>query len=112
LGRLQRKLQSNMMLFDQLVPTEQRGDGFPLKVIRVGDEGRAVSAAAKILKRGFYTSAVFFPIVEKGNAGLRIMLRADNSFEDILAFATAVQEILDGHEPTAARRSSGAECPR
>jgi hypothetical protein len=32
----------------ELVPTAQRGDGFPLKVIRVGDEARSVSASADI----------------------------------------------------------------
>jgi 7-keto-8-aminopelargonate synthetase-like enzyme len=94
LGRLQRRLQTNMQLFDELVTTAQRGDGFPLKVITVGDEEKAVSASSEILKRGFYTSAVFFPIVEKGNAGLRIMLRADNSLEDIREFAAAVHDTV------------------
>jgi 7-keto-8-aminopelargonate synthetase-like enzyme len=94
LGRLQKALQDNMALFDELVPTEQSGNGFPLKVIRVGDADRAVAASAAILERGFYTSAIFFPIVKKGDAGLRIMLRADNTQEDIRSFAAAVRDAV------------------
>jgi 7-keto-8-aminopelargonate synthetase-like enzyme len=94
LGRLQRALQANMALFDELVATPQRGDGFPLKVIRVGEAEDAIKASAGILARGFYTSAVFFPIVRRGEASLRIMLRADNPPEDIRAFAAAVHDFV------------------
>lgn len=94
LGRLQRALQANMALFDELVATPQRGDGFPLKVIRVGEADDAIKASAGILARGFYTSAVFFPIVRRGEASLRIMLRADNPLEDIRAFAAAVHDFV------------------
>lgn len=96
LGRLQRSLQVNMVLFDELVATAQRGDGFPLKVIRVGEAQDAIKASAGILQRGFYTSAVFFPIVRKGEAALRIMLRADNTLEDIRTFAAAVHDFVPG----------------
>jgi 7-keto-8-aminopelargonate synthetase-like enzyme len=94
LGRLQRSLQHNMGLFDELVATAERGNGLPLKMIRVGEAEDAIRASAEILERGFYTSAVFFPIVKKGEAGLRIMLRADNTPEDIQAFAAAVHEFV------------------
>jgi len=99
LGLLQKRLRDNMALFDELVPTAQSGNGFPLKVIRIGDEGKAVAASAAILERGFYTSAVFFPLVKKGEAGLRIMLRADNTKDDIRSFAAAVHETLGTPEP-------------
>ena len=92
--RRQTLLQRNIELFDRLVPTEQAGSGFPLKVINIGDEERAVAASAAMLESGYYTSAVFFPIVKRGAAGLRIMLRADNTDEDILGFATALSQTL------------------
>jgi 7-keto-8-aminopelargonate synthetase-like enzyme len=94
LGRLQRQLQANIVLFDELVATAERGNGFPLKMIRIGDADETVRASQLILERGFYTSAVFFPIVRRGEAGLRIMLRADNTFEDIRAFAAALHEAV------------------
>jgi 7-keto-8-aminopelargonate synthetase-like enzyme len=94
LPALQGRLRDNMALFDSLVHTEQAGNGFPLKVIRIGDEQTSVDASAEMLERGFYTSAVFFPIVRRGEAGLRIMLRADNTEVDIRGFAQALTETL------------------
>jgi 7-keto-8-aminopelargonate synthetase-like enzyme len=94
LGQLQRALQANMVLFDELIATAERGNQLPLKVIRVGEADDAIRASAGILERGFYTSAVFFPIVRRGEAGLRIMLRADNTPEDIRAFAAAVHAFV------------------
>ena len=102
LTRLQEALQANMALFDSLIETEQSGNGFPLKVIAIGDEDKAVAASAAILERGFYTSAVFFPIVRRGHAGLRIMLRADNTEQDIRSFANAVHETLGTSPPRSA----------
>jgi 7-keto-8-aminopelargonate synthetase-like enzyme len=95
LGRRQNDLQRNMALFDQLVATGQAGNGFPLKVIAIGDEEEAVTASSTMLEQGYYTSAVFFPIVRRGAAGLRVMLRADNSEEEIRGFAAALGKTLD-----------------
>jgi 7-keto-8-aminopelargonate synthetase-like enzyme len=94
LPKLQQRLADNMALFDSLVHTGQSGNGFPLKVIRIGDEQTSVHASASMLDRGYYTSAVFFPIVRRGEAGLRIMLRADNCEDDIRGFAAALSDVL------------------
>ena len=95
LERRQVMLKRNMALFDQLVATEQAENGFPLKVVVIGDEERAIAASAAMLDSGYYTSAVFFPIVKRGVAGLRIMLRADNTDEDIRGFASALSTTLN-----------------
>jgi len=89
---LQKQLQDNIEIFDSLVDTEQRGNGFPLKVIRIGEADDAVRASSEILERGFYTSAVFFPIVRKGEASLRIMLRSDITPAEVHAFARALRD--------------------
>ncbi len=94
LGRLQQQLRRNLALFDEQIGTEQKGDLFPIRLIVTGEEERATGCSGGIYERGFYTSAVFFPIVEKGKAGLRVMLRADNRPEDILAFCDAVRDIV------------------
>ncbi|MGC6329013.1 8-amino-7-oxononanoate synthase family protein [Rhizorhabdus sp. FW153] len=94
LSRRQAQLRRNMALFDSLIATEQADNGFPLKVIAIGDEDRAVAASARLFEAGYYSSAVFFPIVKRGAAGLRIMLRADNTEADIRGFAQALTEIL------------------
>lgn len=100
LRQLQQALQQRIAIFDEMVETEQRANGFPLKVVHVGDEARSVEASAQLLERGFYTSAVFFPIVRRGHAGLRVMIRADNRPEDLRAFGLALQETLGLTAPT------------
>jgi 7-keto-8-aminopelargonate synthetase-like enzyme len=77
LGRLQRTLRENIDYFDRLFPTSLAGNGLPVRRIKIGDAGEAVRISAELYQRGFYSSAVFFPIVPKGEAGLRIMIRAD-----------------------------------
>jgi 7-keto-8-aminopelargonate synthetase-like enzyme len=94
LHQLQQKLRANIRLFDELVTTPHRGEHFPIKVIEIGEEAQAVQRSRQMLERGFYTSAVFFPIVPRGKAGLRIMLRADLAREDIVRLGTAVRDIV------------------
>ena len=96
LSALQKQLHANIALFDERIDTEQKSNGLPIKLVRTGSDERAVDCSTRILARGFYTSAVFFPIVEKGKAGLRVMIRADNRPEDVLGFCDAVQEVVYG----------------
>jgi 7-keto-8-aminopelargonate synthetase-like enzyme len=95
LAQLQGKLRRNLALFDGQIGTAESGDPFSIRMVTIGDEAAASSASGKIFESGFYTSPVFFPIVERGKAGLRVMIRADNSPEDILAFCDAVREVVD-----------------
>lgn len=94
LPRLQARLRQNLALFDSLIGTAQSGEDFPIRMVLIGDETAAFDASGEIFQRGFYTSPVFFPIVERGKAGLRVMLRADNSAEDIRAFCDAVRDVV------------------
>ncbi|MFL6194100.1 MAG: aminotransferase class I/II-fold pyridoxal phosphate-dependent enzyme [Thermoanaerobaculia bacterium] len=96
LGERQRRLQENIALFDELMDTDDRGDGLPIRLIRVGEEERAVEASKALMSQGYYSSAVFFPIVERGKAGLRVMIRADNRPEDLRTFCAAVREATAG----------------
>ena len=67
----------------------------------IGDEVRTSEVSGEIFRRGFYTSPVFFPITEKGKAGLRVMIRADNNLEDLERFCDAIEELV-GQSPMAA----------
>lgn len=96
LALLQAKLRGNIDLFDREMETGERGNHLPIKLVRVGDEELAVHSSRELMRRGFYSSAVFFPIVERGKAGLRVMIRADNRPEDLLAFSQAVREVMSG----------------
>jgi 7-keto-8-aminopelargonate synthetase-like enzyme len=102
---LQQRLQTNIALFDKLVDTEQRNNGFPLKMIHIGGASDAVRAAKEILEHGFYTSPVFFPIVRKGDASLRIMLRADITPGEIQFFVRALRGAIS--ETSAAVTATG-----
>jgi 7-keto-8-aminopelargonate synthetase-like enzyme len=94
LGELQAKLWSNVDYFDELLPTPFAGNGLPVRRIDLGDADRAVALSAELYRRGFYSSAVFFPIVPQGEAGLRVMIRADMSREDLTAFAGHLDELV------------------
>ncbi|MFP2956651.1 aminotransferase class I/II-fold pyridoxal phosphate-dependent enzyme [Myxococcus sp. 1LA] len=93
LAERQRALRANIRFFDERVPTRTSGEDFPIKVIDVGPEDLAVERSRRLLERGFYSSAVFFPIVPRGRAGLRIMLRSNLSQADVQRLCAAVREI-------------------
>lgn len=92
LSALQRKLQRNIDQFDQLFPTSFAGNGLTIRVLRVGDANVAIRCSAELFRRGYYSSAVFFPIVARGEAGIRIMIRADLEPEQISEFTGLVKD--------------------
>jgi 7-keto-8-aminopelargonate synthetase-like enzyme len=93
LARRQQALRANIRYFDERIPTRTKGDDFPIKIIEVGPEAEAVERSRKLLERGYYSSAVFFPIVPRGRAGLRIMVRANMSQKDLQGLCDALQEV-------------------
>lgn len=95
LAELQAQLARMMAFFDTIVPTENAGNGLPIRVINLGEVEKAVNVAAEIYRKGFYTSAVFFPIVAKGSAGLRAMGRADMNKRDIENFCEVLRECIE-----------------
>ncbi len=93
LHELQRKLQKNIQLLDELIPNEQNGSDFPIRVLRFGEPDKAIERSYKLYQKGYYASAVFFPVVERGKAGIRIMMRANLTEEQIREFASLVKEM-------------------
>lgn len=91
---LQGKMLRNLEIFDRRIHTESSGDPFTIRLVVIGDEERASEVSGEIFRRGFYTSPVFFPIVERGKAGLRVMIRADNNPEDVERFCDVVEELV------------------
>lgn len=90
LGQLQQRLQANIALFDQLCPTGQAGGEYPIRVIPFSED-EVIPAGRQVYEAGYYASPVFFPIVPRGQAGLRAMIRAGHRRADIEGFAAAVQ---------------------
>lgn len=91
----QRALQQKIALFDKLLETPQRGAPLPIRTVHFGDELMAIGAARNLFQQGFYTSAIFFPTVSKGMAGLRICVTASHTDEQISEVCAAVDVIKD-----------------
>jgi 7-keto-8-aminopelargonate synthetase-like enzyme len=93
LKTLQNKLQANIHLFDQHIRTDQHGNNQQIRVIKIPKEILAVQISKDIFDQGFYASAVFFPIVPKHTAALRIIIRANHKPEDIVRFCHTVKHV-------------------
>ncbi|SDO25205.1 7-keto-8-aminopelargonate synthetase [Pseudomonas arsenicoxydans] len=94
---LQEKLQGNIRLFDSLIRTEQHASNMAIRLIRCGKAALANSIAIELANLGFFTSAVFFPVVAQGMAAIRITLRADMEPTLIRHFCDLVTELLRNH---------------
>jgi 7-keto-8-aminopelargonate synthetase-like enzyme len=97
LRQLQEKLQRNIDYFDSQFPTRLAGNGMPVRKIDVGEEDKAIHLSRELYRRGYYCSAVFFPIVARGEAGVRLMMRADIEPEQLRAFCADAKEIMSGY---------------
>ncbi|MCA1408785.1 aminotransferase class I/II-fold pyridoxal phosphate-dependent enzyme [Ensifer sp. IC3342] len=89
------KLWDNVRLFDSILPTAQKGEKLPIRVVEFGDEHQAISAGCVLLEAGYYVSVIFFPTVARGKAGLRICLTASHSDDEVDHVARAVLEVLN-----------------
>ena len=89
----QQALRRNLALLDQLLPTRDSTRDLPIRTIRFGDELISVAVARQLLKLGFYTSAIFFPTVARGDAGLRICLTASHTEAQIRDLCIAIDEV-------------------
>ncbi|MHC8291158.1 aminotransferase class I/II-fold pyridoxal phosphate-dependent enzyme [Pseudomonas sp. XS1P51] len=94
---LQEKLQVNIRLFDSLIRTEQHGSNMAIRLITCGEAALANSIAIDLANHGFFTSAVFFPVVAQGKAAIRITLRADMEPPLIRHFCDLITELLRAH---------------
>ncbi len=96
LGRRQRQLASNIEIFDRRMKgRDVRGTGGHIKFVLLGDNDRAVRLSTRLYERGYYCSAMFFPIVAKGQAGVRLMLRGDMTSAMTEEFTSALEDAWD-----------------
>lgn len=92
----QRQLAENIDIFDRRMKDRAvRGVGSHIKFVTVGDNDRAVRLSTELYRRGYYCSAMFFPIVARGQAGVRMMLRGDMTSTMTDDFVTVLEDVLD-----------------
>lgn len=98
---LQGRMRANIGLFDTYVKTEQSGSTYPIRVVPMSDE-TVIEAGRRVFEAGFYVSPVFFPIVSRGTAGLRVMLRAGQTEEQIRRLCAVLVKVgAVGAQPAA-----------
>lgn len=94
LNELQNQLQNNVKIFDSLINTEEKGNIMPIRLIRCYENHIANEVAEYLMNNGFFTSAVFFPVVPQGRAAIRVTLRADVSEDSLREFCKLVKNKL------------------
>jgi 8-amino-7-oxononanoate synthase len=72
----------------------------------IGDETKAVAAAAKLREQNIFIPAIRYPTVARGAARLRITLTAAHSPEDVSVLASALKQIANRQLPIAPRGTS------
>ena len=93
----QEQLKRNLVLFDSLLPCQQSGSHSPIRLVRVGNADAANRTSALLADQGFFTSAVFFPVVPRNQAAVRITLRSDMTPTLIKQFCALLSTLLDRH---------------
>ena len=88
--RLQKHLRDRVALFDELMGIEM--DFSPIRMVMVGNEYEAMELAKRILADGFFVSVVFFPIVPREKAQLRICIAANHTEEQIKSLVGSIQK--------------------
>lgn len=91
LARLQAELRRKVALFDSLVGKELPFS--PIRMVEVGDEGRAIELCDALKTRGHFLSVTFFPIVARGNAMLRVCLGVGHSDDEIRALVESLSKL-------------------
>lgn len=83
LSERQKRLAQQIKVFDHRIATAERGNPFPIRMIPIGSETKAIAVAKELIDAGFYTSVTFFPTVAQGKAGIRVCITADHEESDI-----------------------------
>lgn len=92
---LQEKLLANIKLFDSLIHTEQHNTTTAIRLVNCGEAEKANVLAIQLADCGFFTSAVFFPVVPRGKAAIRITLRADMARETLYSFCSKLLVLIE-----------------
>lgn len=92
LANAQAKWRRNLRVFDSNFKTQGAGSMSPIRILPVGGPSDAVMMASEVLNEGYYTSAVFFPVVAKGGAALRLMPRADLTERQMQEFCNVLAD--------------------
>ena len=88
-AELQKKLWKNLSYF----APERDPESFvsPIVMVPLGESERAIETAESLKEEGFFTSVVFFPIVGRDNAQLRLCVSTEHTPEQLQGLVEALK---------------------
>lgn len=87
---LQQTLRDRVALYDELMGEPRPFS--PIRMVMIGDEENAIKAGERLLEDGYFASVVFFPIVRRNSAQLRLCIAANHTEDDIRGMAAALKD--------------------
>lgn len=91
---LQSELVSRVHYFDELAGTKKNLPFNPIRAIPIGDAEVAIEAAKLLKEDGFFVPVVFYPVVSKDQALLRVVLSKAHTNEQIFRLIKSMKAIL------------------
>ncbi len=84
---LQGRVRRNIQIFDDLCTEYEipsvRPAPTPIRFVEIGSEDQAMGIACGLKNSGYFVNTAVFPAVARGRAGLRIMLGANQTEDDV-----------------------------
>jgi 7-keto-8-aminopelargonate synthetase-like enzyme len=95
---LEARLRARIELFDDLALRYHllpaRPAPTPIRFIEIGDEEQLMDVACELKRAGYFVNAATFPAVARGRAGLRIMLNANQTAEDVQGLVHEIARLV------------------
>jgi 8-amino-7-oxononanoate synthase len=91
----QKQLRARVVEFQSQIANHKSPIPGAIIPILIGDESKAVEAAAKLRERNIFVPAIRYPTVARGKARLRVTLTASHSADDVATFKQALGQIVN-----------------
>jgi 8-amino-7-oxononanoate synthase len=101
---LQKELRARVALYDELMGESRPFS--PIRMIPVGRADDAITAGERLLDEGYYVSVVFFPVVARNSAQLRVILAANHSEDDVKGLVESIKRVQSDLTVSSATSSS------
>ena len=93
-AQLQKKLKTNINTFCNAIGIQPKTYMSPVQGIHIGDAETAISIGKECIDNGYYVPIVFFPVVPKNHARIRVWLSALHTDADLIGLATVLKKAL------------------
>ena len=90
----QKDLHKKIKLFGSLIGMSHQD--FPIFCIDIGSEEKAIIIAESLKSAGFVVPVVFFPVVPRDQAKLRVVIRTSHSDQALRRLATSILDLQGG----------------